>query len=147
MDDEIGRGTLAVWGGEEGGWESGATQAPVVFNVAFGYPDVASWLDVALGRAPGHIYSRNTNPTVQAFEEKVRAVGGHWQDATNCRRTDCCCRGHEWLMSGDVQLRRLCGFSRSQARGLAPALTGKINRGKRSDRSSTQSPGSRPGGG
>ena len=76
MDDEIGRGTLAVWGGEEGGWESGATQAPVVFSVAFGYPDVASWLDLALGRAPGHIYSRNTNPTVHAFEEKVRALEG-----------------------------------------------------------------------
>ena len=41
-----------------------------------GYPDVESWLDVALGRAPGHIYSRNTNPTVHAFEEKVRALEG-----------------------------------------------------------------------
>jgi cystathionine gamma-synthase len=44
--------------------------------VAFGYPDVDSWLDVALGRATGHIYSRNTNPTVQAFEEKVRLLEG-----------------------------------------------------------------------
>lgn len=76
MSDEISRATLSVWGGEEGRWEGGATQAPVVFSVAYGYPDVASWLDVALGRAPGHIYSRNTNPTVQAFEEKVRVLEG-----------------------------------------------------------------------
>ena len=59
----------------------GATQVPVVYSAAFGYPDVDEWLDVALGRKPGHIYSRNTNPTVHAFEEKVRilegAAGGH----------------------------------------------------------------------
>ena len=74
MSDEISRATLAVWGGEEEDWEGGATQVPVVFSAAYGYPDVESWLDVALGRAPGHIYSRNTNPTVHAFEEKVRLL-------------------------------------------------------------------------
>jgi cystathionine gamma-synthase len=37
---------------------------------------VDAWLDVVLGRRPGHIYSRNTNPTVQAFEEKVRLLEG-----------------------------------------------------------------------
>jgi cystathionine gamma-synthase len=31
---------------------------------------------VALGRAPGHIYSRNTNPTVHVFEEKIRLLEG-----------------------------------------------------------------------
>ena len=30
------------------------------------------WLDVAKGKRKGHIYSRNTNPTVAAFEDKVR---------------------------------------------------------------------------
>jgi len=69
-------GTLAVWGGEEGVAIAGATQVPVVHSVAFGYKDVDQWLDVALGRAPGHIYSRNTNPTVQVFEEKVRLLEG-----------------------------------------------------------------------
>lgn len=69
-------GTLAVWGGEEGIAIAGATQVPVVHSVAFGYKDVGQWLDVALGRAPGHIYSRNTNPTVQVFEEKVRLLEG-----------------------------------------------------------------------
>lgn len=69
-------GTLSVWAGEsKDNWQR-ATQTPVVNSVAFGYPDVDSWLDVALSREPGHIYSRNTNPTVQAFEAKVRLLEG-----------------------------------------------------------------------
>src|SRR5207244_8330099 len=39
-------------------------------------PDVDSWHAVALGHEPGHIYSRNTNPTVRAFEEKIRDLEG-----------------------------------------------------------------------
>jgi cystathionine gamma-synthase len=68
--------TLSVWGGEEEPLVQGATQVPVVYSAAYGYPDVDSWLDVALGRKPGHIYSRNTNPTVEAFETKVRLLEG-----------------------------------------------------------------------
>ena len=33
-----------------------------------------TWVDAALGRREGHIYTRNTNPTVAAFEEKVRIL-------------------------------------------------------------------------
>ena len=68
--------TLAVWAGERESVAQGATQVPVVYSAAYGYPDVETWLDVALGHTPGHIYSRNTNPTVEAFEEKVRALEG-----------------------------------------------------------------------
>jgi cystathionine gamma-synthase len=68
--------TLSVWGGEEESLLQGATQVPVVYSAAYGYPDVGTWLDVALGRKPGHIYSRNTNPTVEAFETKVRLLEG-----------------------------------------------------------------------
>ncbi len=68
--------TLSVWAGEGESLVQGATQVPIVYSAAYGYPDVEAWLDVALGRAPGHIYSRNTNPTVHAFEEKVRALEG-----------------------------------------------------------------------
>ena len=32
------------------------------------------WLESALGTSPGHIYSRNSNPTVAALEEKVRCL-------------------------------------------------------------------------
>jgi cystathionine gamma-synthase len=68
--------TLSVWGGEEQSLVQGATQVPVVYSAAYGYPDVDTWLGVALGRRPGHIYSRNTNPTVEAFETKVRLLEG-----------------------------------------------------------------------
>ncbi len=68
--------TRAVWAGEDESLVQGATQVPVVYSAAYGYPDVDEWLAVALGRKPGHIYSRNTNPTVRAFEEKLRLLEG-----------------------------------------------------------------------
>jgi cystathionine gamma-synthase len=68
--------TLTVWAGEGESLVQGATQVPVVYSAAYGYADVETWLDVALGRKPGHIYSRNTNPTVHAFEEKIRILEG-----------------------------------------------------------------------
>ena len=68
--------TLAVRAGEEAARAHRATQVPIVYSAAFGYPDVDSWVDSALGRTEGHIYTRNTNPTVAAFEEKVRILEG-----------------------------------------------------------------------
>ncbi len=70
-DDAVGLGTRAVWSGERGERWAGATQVSVALSVSFGYATVEEWLDVAQGRRRGHIYSRNTNPTVAAFEEKV----------------------------------------------------------------------------
>ena len=64
--------TRTVWAGEEEYLMQGATQVPVVHSVSFGYHDMDEWLQVALGQKEGHIYSRNTNPTVQVFEEKIR---------------------------------------------------------------------------
>ncbi len=64
-------GTLTVWGGEETYLMQGATQVPVVHSVSFGYGDVDEWLDVALEKKEGHIYGRNSNPTVHVFEEKM----------------------------------------------------------------------------
>lgn len=68
--------TLSVWAGEESLHWQGATQVPVVHSVSFGYEDIESWQEVALGKRAGHIYGRNTNPTVAAFEEKVRQLEG-----------------------------------------------------------------------
>jgi len=67
-------GTLSVWAGEDGPYWQRATQVPVVHSVSFGYDDLDEWLEVGQGQASGHIYGRNTNPTVQAFEEKVRIM-------------------------------------------------------------------------
>ncbi len=68
--------TLAVWAGEAGREPGAPTQVPMVGSVSFGYRDLDDWLAVARGERAGHIYSRNTNPTVAAFEEKVRALEG-----------------------------------------------------------------------
>jgi len=76
-----GLGTRSVWSGELSAKERGerwaaATQVPVALSVSFGYDTVDEWLEVALGEKPGHIYGRNTNPTVAAFEDKVRDLEG-----------------------------------------------------------------------
>lgn len=75
--NSIRKATLAVWGGEtEHAPYERATQVPVVHSVSYGYEDIDTWRAVALGQQPGHIYSRNTNPTVRAFEEKLRDLEG-----------------------------------------------------------------------
>lgn len=68
------QGTKAVWGGQNNLFYKGATQVPVVNSVTFGYDNVDDWFDVAIGKKEGHIYSRNTNPTVEVFEEKIRVL-------------------------------------------------------------------------
>lgn len=71
-----GLATLAVWAGEQNSLWEGSTQVPVVHSVSFGYTDLEEWLAVARGERSGHIYSRNTNPTVAAFEQKIAALEG-----------------------------------------------------------------------
>ena len=68
--------TLAVWGGEKAPFWERATQVPVVHSVSFGYEDMDEWLRTGQGKTAGHVYSRNTNPTVQAFEEKTAQLEG-----------------------------------------------------------------------
>ncbi len=78
--DEIknpGYNTLSVWAGEDSKdfWQR-STQVPVVHSVSYGYHDLDVWYEVAIGHETGHIYSRNTNPTVDVFEEKLRQLEG-----------------------------------------------------------------------
>jgi cystathionine gamma-synthase len=75
-DSDLAPATLCVRAGEDAARAHGATQVPIVYSAAFGYPEVDEWIDVALGNRPGHIYTRNTNPTVAAFEQKVRILEG-----------------------------------------------------------------------
>lgn len=71
-----GKGTSSVWAGEEEYLMPNVTQVPVVHSVSFGYKDIEEWQQVALGNKPGHIYSRNTNPTVDVFEKKICLLEG-----------------------------------------------------------------------
>jgi cystathionine gamma-synthase len=75
-DADWGPSTRAVWSGEAAPGPEGATVMPVYHGVTFAYDDLEQWRAVALGEQPGHIYSRNTNPTVAVFEDKVRALEG-----------------------------------------------------------------------
>ena len=72
----MGPGTRSVWDGERGGFPHGASQTPIYRNVTYSYDDLDRWNDVATGAADGHIYSRNSNPTVQVFEDKMRRLDG-----------------------------------------------------------------------
>jgi cystathionine gamma-synthase len=77
MQNTIGKSTQSIWGGEqEHELFERSTQVPVVHSVSFAYEDIETWHKVALGEEPGHIYSRNTNPTVRAFEDKVKVLEG-----------------------------------------------------------------------
>lgn len=69
-------GTRSVWAGEEQGFPEGSSTVPVYHTVTYGYHDLDLWYDVALGKREGHIYSRNTNPTVKVFEDKVCNLEG-----------------------------------------------------------------------
>lgn len=76
MKKAIGKGTQSVWYGEEKSLMQNATQVPVVHSVSFGYKDINEWMDVVQGKKAGHIYGRNTNPTVEVFENKVCQMEG-----------------------------------------------------------------------
>lgn len=76
MKKETGKSTKCVWGGEDEYLMQNATQVPVVHSVSYGYKDIEQWQNVALGKEKGHIYGRNTNPTVEVFEKKICQLEG-----------------------------------------------------------------------
>ena len=63
--------TKAVWAGETKSFPYNATQPPTINSVAYTYKNLDEWIAVAKGEKDGHIYGRNTNPTVQILEEKI----------------------------------------------------------------------------
>jgi len=74
--DSFKKGTKAVWAGEGSIKGINAVTTPIVNSVAFAYNDLEEWYDVSKGNKEGFIYSRNTNPTVAALEEKIRVLEG-----------------------------------------------------------------------
>ena len=79
--EKPGNSTAAVWAAEKGPFPYQAAVMPIVSAATFAYPELASWQAVATGKAAGHIYSRNTNPTVAVLEEKMAALD-HTEAAT-----------------------------------------------------------------
>jgi cystathionine gamma-synthase len=68
--------TQAVWAAEEGPFPYGAATMPIVSAATFAYPDLDTWQAVALREQPGHIYSRNSNPTLAVLEQKIALLDG-----------------------------------------------------------------------
>ena len=66
--------TKAVWAGETEPFPQGATQPPTYSSVAFQYKNLEEWIAVSKGLESGHIYGRNTNPTVDILEQKIAAL-------------------------------------------------------------------------
>ena len=71
-----GLSTKSVWSGEPESSPEGVTVPPVFHGVTFAHDDLDEWAAVGAGERPGHIYSRNTNPTVELFERKLAALEG-----------------------------------------------------------------------
>jgi cystathionine gamma-synthase len=75
-DDNHNFSTRALWAGHLPPVAGEDVAVPVHHSVTFGYYDMDEWFDVALDRKPGHIYSRNTNPTVRPLEVTMSSLEG-----------------------------------------------------------------------
>lgn len=53
-----------------------ALQMPIYSNAAFEFDSAEQMEDAFLGRLPDHAYSRISNPTVENFENRIRAITG-----------------------------------------------------------------------
>jgi len=52
----------------------GEIEAPIFQTAAFGYASAEEMADVFAGRAPGHVYTRLSNPTTLALERRPDAA-------------------------------------------------------------------------
>lgn len=76
MSDQPGPSTRCVHIGERFDTATRAIAVPIVENSAFGYADYESWRAAALKEKPGDIYSRNSNPTLRAFNRMMAELEG-----------------------------------------------------------------------
>lgn len=73
-DQRKGFGTRALWAARQQEPATRDVVTPIHHSVNFAYDDIDEWFDVAQGRRPGYIYSRNNNPTVRALELTMREL-------------------------------------------------------------------------
>ena len=66
--------TQAVWAAESGPFPYGAAVMPIVNAATFAYDTLDEWQAVATGRRDGHIYARNSSPTLAVLEAKMAAL-------------------------------------------------------------------------
>lgn len=63
--------TTAIHGGFDDDPETGATAVPIYQTASYAYASAGELADVFHGRAPGHVYSRISNPTTHALERRL----------------------------------------------------------------------------
>jgi len=68
--------TQAVWAAEFGPFPYGAAVVPIVTAATFAHEDIGEWREIALKQRAGHIYSRNSNPTLEVLEKKISILDG-----------------------------------------------------------------------
>lgn len=68
--------TIAIHSGCDPSQHQGATSIPIYETASFAYNTAEELADVFDGKKFGHIYSRISNPTVNAFEQKMKALEG-----------------------------------------------------------------------
>lgn len=66
--------TKAIHSGFDQDHETGATALPIYETTAFAYDTAEDLANVFQGRKFTHIYSRLTNPTVSAYEQRINAL-------------------------------------------------------------------------
>lgn len=71
-----GLSTSSVHLGKSVDARTGSIVPPVYYNSAFAFDNLEQWRAVALNEKDGWLYSRNSNPTTDLFEQKMAALEG-----------------------------------------------------------------------
>src|SRR6188768_2920599 len=66
--------TAILHSDRDGGIEHGALHKPLHVSVAYAYRDARQLAAVFQGKAPGHVYGRQGNPTTSALEVKINKM-------------------------------------------------------------------------
>src|SRR5690606_34109415 len=72
--DRLGFETLALHAGVQPDPRTGASNVPIYLSSSFVFEDTDHAASLFNLEVPGHIYSRISNPTVAAFEERMAAL-------------------------------------------------------------------------
>ena len=76
MPANFGMQTRAIHSGSNPSRNRGATSVPIYHSSSFAFSTAEDLAMAFEGRHSGYIYSRITNPTVQAFEQRIAAMEG-----------------------------------------------------------------------
>ncbi|MFT7600691.1 MAG: O-acetylhomoserine (thiol)-lyase [Acidimicrobiales bacterium] len=68
--------TLSLHAGQHPDPTTGARAVPIYFTTSYSFPDTDEAAALFNLEAPGHIYSRISNPTVSVLEERIAALEG-----------------------------------------------------------------------